>query len=523
MSGFSNMLHFVGVVEANNDLTNNGRVKVRAFGIHPPRNSESDTDSVPTDHLPWASVLDGSYGVSPVIPSVGDWVFGFFIDGAEAQQPMIMGRLPGQHLQMPAGSGEPGEDGYLPPEVVNQFGKPDLHRYQGGEGASQGQTLAQRVFANTNIPQADGDSFDEPPIMMPGNNYKNRVIKSSDGDNFIVLGSGEDGEASDYFLISHSSGSVFQIDANGTIFVKSFADKYNTTQGVESSYVRGSSHSTIDEDYTLKVGKSGKISVNGRLDIECTDFNVRAARNINLDAGVKVNVSGAGIGLFATADDINMVANTNLKALTTLGGMYFKCLMPGNVAGNGGDFHVDSYKMNLNSLAYTKIHTTGIPAVSSQLLPIPDVGHNGIDIHSKTSLRIDSIATMNLNTLGSLGINGTSAVGIAGGTINASASTTLGLGANGIVSLDSVIPTASVLIGNGTAGATGAASAGAITASLAPQLVQKGTQTIPDISVTEIAKVVKPQEITNVATSPLPAKTKRWWQALSGFMRSDDE
>ena len=523
MSGFSNLLHFVGVVEANNDLTNNGRVKVRAFGIHPPRRNAGEEDEVPTDHLPWATVLDGSYGVAPVIPNVGEWVFGFFIDGNEAQQPMIMGRLPGQHLQMPAGTGEPGEDGYLPPEAVNEFGKPDLHRYQGGEGASQGQTLAQRVFANTQIPQADGESFDEPPIMMPQNNYKNRVIKSADGDNFIVLGSGMDGEGSDYFLISHSSGSVFQIDPNGTIFVKAFADKYNTTQGVESNYVRGSSHNTIDEDYTLKIGKSGKISINGRLDIECTDFNVRAARNINLDAGVKVNVSGGGVGVFATADDINLVANTNLKALTTLGGMYFKCLMPGNPLGNGGDFHVDSYKMNLNSLAYTKIHTTGVPAISTQTLPIVDAGHNGIDIHSKTSLRIDSIATMNLNTVGTLGVNATTALSLSGGTINQSAGTLFGISANGVISIDSATAAAGILIGSGTNASTAAASAGTLATSLAPQLLQKATQTIPDISVTEIAKVVKPQTITNVAQPIIPAQTKRWWHVLTNIMRSDDD
>ena len=87
--GFNNMLHFVGVVEDIHDRTNSGRVRVRAFGIHPPRAEEGQEDSVPTAHLPWATVLDGTYGVAPVIPSVGEWVFGFFIDGREAQQPII--------------------------------------------------------------------------------------------------------------------------------------------------------------------------------------------------------------------------------------------------------------------------------------------------------------------------------------------------------------------------------------------------------------------------------------------------
>jgi hypothetical protein len=519
MSGFNNMLHFVGVVEDNHDKTNSGRVRVRAFGIHPPRDTEGDSDNVPTEHLPWATVLDGTYGVSPVIPTVGDWVFGFFIDGREAQQPMIIGRMPGMNLSFPGGTGQPGEDSYIPPESVHKFGQPDLHRYQGGEGASKGQTLAQRVFSNTAIPQANGETFDEPPIMMPENNYTNTVVKSKDGDNFIVLGSGEDGENSDYFLISHSSGSVFQIDANGTIFVKAFADKYNTTQGIESTYVRGSSHSTIDEDYTLKVGKSGKISVNGRLDIECTDFNVRAARNINLDAGVKVNISGAGVGLYATADDINMVAKTNLKALSTLGGMYFKCLMPGNIAGDGGDFHVDSYKTNLYSIAYTKIHSTGLPAISKQTLPYPDVGHIGVDISSKTSMRLDSLATMNINSTGIIGISALASIGIkATGTIDIHATGLLGIGTTGILSMDGTL----VNIGNATAVVTGALATTSITASIAPQLLQKATGVVPNVSLTEIASVVKPQEITNVVTPEIAPVTKRWWHGITSIMRSDD-
>ncbi len=517
------MLHFVGVVEDIHDKTNGGRVRVRVFGIHPPRVPEAEEggDSVPTEHLPWATVLDGTYGVSPVIPTVGDWVFGFFIDGAEAQQPMVMGRIPGQHLQMPFGSGEPGEDPYLPPDVVNQFGRPPLHRYQSGEEAGKGQTLLQRVLSNTGIEQADGAAFDEPPIMMPENNYNNRVIKSKGGDNFIVIGDGKEGESSDYFLISHSSGSVFQIDPNGTIFVKAFGDKYTSTQGVESNFVRGSSHTNIEEDYTIKIGKKGKIQINGSLDIECTDFNVRAARNINLDANIKTNISGSGVGIFASADDINMVAMTNLKAKTTLGGMYFQCLLPGgpaNLAGDGGDFHVDAYKMNLNSAAYTRIHSMGTPAISDQTLPAPDLGHLGIDIQSLTSTRIEGLGTVNIESLGAMGINSGAALGIKSvGTMDLHATGQLGLGAGGLVNMDGTL----VNIGNGTGSLTSGLASGTVATSKAPQLLQSTTfSVIPNIAL-ETAKVVKPQKIENAAHPVIPPKTERWYHPIVNLMRSD--
>jgi len=517
--GFDNMLHFVGVVEDSHDLTNSGRVRVRAFGIHPPRDADSTEDSVPMDYLPWATVLDGTYGASPIIPSVGDWVFGFFIDGTEAQQPIIIGRLPGMNLSFPAGSGEPGEDGYTPPEAIHTWGEPHQHRYVTGEDAGMGQANVQRTYQRNNIETADGSTFSEPPVMMPETNFNNRVVKSKDGDNFIVLGSSEDGEAGDYFLISHSSGSVVQIDANGTVFIKAFGDKYNSTEGCEATNVQGSSDTNIQEDYTLKVGKTGTIKIQGNLDIECNDFNVRAARNVNIHAGMKTNISGAGIGLHATADDINMVAQANLKAMTNLGGMYFKCLMPGNIAGDGGDFHVDSYKTNMYSLAYTKIHSTGTPAISSQILPYPDVAHLGVDISSKTSLRIDALATMNINALGIMGINSGAALGIKSiGTLDIHSTAQLGLGAGALVNLDGLL----VNIGNGTASATGGLATGTVTTSLAPQIVQSALGAVPNISVTELAAVVKPPEITNSLFPKLKRLIERLKPIITGVMGSGD-
>ncbi len=519
--GFNNMLHFVGVVEDIHDRTNSGRVRVRAFGIHPPRADEGQENSVPTAHLPWATVLDGTYGVAPVIPSVGEWVFGFFIDGREAQQPIITGRLPGMHLQMPAGSGEPGEDGYLPPESVNEFGAPPLHRYQGGEDAQKGQTLSQRVFQNSNVMQANGETFDEPPVMMPENNYDNRLVKSKDGDNFIVLGSGQDGNSSDYIMISHSSGSVFQIDANGTMLVKSFSDKYNTTDGVESNFITGSQHTNIQDDYTLKVENGcGKIQIAGNFDIECTDFNVRASRNINLNAGAKINASGLGVGIYASGDDINMIAHQHFKASTSVGGMYFKCLSPGTpvpgMTSNGGDFHVDSYKMNLHSLSYTKLHSTGLPAVSAGLLPYPDVGHNGIDIYSTTSLRMNSLATMNLSTVGVMGINAGGAMGIKSiGTLDIHSTAQLGIGATLLLNMDGSL----VNIGNGTASATAGLATGSITSSIAPQLVQSTVGAVPNISVTEIASCVKPPSIEHPVVplfTPLVKRVKAVFTSMFG-------
>ena len=292
-----------------------------------------------------------------------------------------------------------------------------------------------------------------------------------------------------YILISHASGSAVQIDSHGTILVKSFGDTYNSSEGFTMNRTELDSHTNIGGDWAVRVERgSGKIWINGDLDIECENFNVTARGSANINAAAGTNISGGKVGLFATSDDINLAANANIKmkAGTALnfGGIYGQALF--------GDVHLDSYKMNLYSSAYTKIHSTGIPAVSTQTLPFPDVGHLGIDINSTTSLRMNSLTTMNINAVGALGINAGAALGIKSvGTMDLASGAQLGVGAGGLVNIDGTL----VNIGSGTASATSGLATGTVTASLAPQLVQSGTATIPPLSITEVATVVNPGDI----------------------------
>ena len=90
--GIRNPLFFVGVVENNNDLRLEGRCQVRAFGIH------GTIKEVPTDMLPWAIVGQGGYDPN-VVPKINSWVYGMFLDGRDAQQPLILGMIPTQSIE----------------------------------------------------------------------------------------------------------------------------------------------------------------------------------------------------------------------------------------------------------------------------------------------------------------------------------------------------------------------------------------------------------------------------------------
>jgi Gp5 N-terminal OB domain len=98
MHGNKNFIWWVGVVEDRNDPEKLGRCKVRIFGYH-----TENLDILPKDKLPWAvplqpitSAANSGVGSTPLGPLEGTWVTGWFLDGEEKQQPIMMGTIGGK-------------------------------------------------------------------------------------------------------------------------------------------------------------------------------------------------------------------------------------------------------------------------------------------------------------------------------------------------------------------------------------------------------------------------------------------
>ena len=105
VASFTNMRHFVGVVEDRVDPQQLGRVKVRIYSVH-----NEDKSEVAIDHLPWAMVLNpitsasmSGVGRSPTGIVEGTWVFGLFLDENEYQMPLVLGTLIGNPQDPPSG------------------------------------------------------------------------------------------------------------------------------------------------------------------------------------------------------------------------------------------------------------------------------------------------------------------------------------------------------------------------------------------------------------------------------------
>jgi len=90
-AGLNGFIWWIGVIENRVDPLTLGRCQVRIFGWH---NENSVT--LPTSDLPWAQAMipinDSKHFSAP---RVGEWVVGFFMDGEQAQTPVMMGVLPG--------------------------------------------------------------------------------------------------------------------------------------------------------------------------------------------------------------------------------------------------------------------------------------------------------------------------------------------------------------------------------------------------------------------------------------------
>ena len=83
----NNLNWFVGVVEDRMDPLKLGRVRVRVVGLHPPQRAQGDVMGIPTEKLPWMSVIQpitsaamSGIGGSVTGPVEGTRVYGHFLD-----------------------------------------------------------------------------------------------------------------------------------------------------------------------------------------------------------------------------------------------------------------------------------------------------------------------------------------------------------------------------------------------------------------------------------------------------------
>ena len=311
-AGIKNPLFFIGIVEDVRDPRYEGRVKVRAFGIH------GTKDQIPSEELPWALVVKGDYDPngSPLLgmPAGGSWVFGMFIDGRQAQQPMVLGLLPLQNTKV----SNPDEDGIgnIPPEnaeltnrgsAPEDFGQPANHRLARGEYIDETYVVDQEVSRVMNVAFGGDEerSWSEPGSAYAAKYPFNRVFSS--GAHTIELDDTKDAER---IMIYHKEGSYIQIDSRGTVTNKTTSDQFDVIDK-NSHVVIGGSGSGFS---TVTINGNSYVKVNGNKVEEITgDHQQLVHGNYLLSVGGQMNLVGEMAQL--RGGDVKIHANAGTFAI----------------------------------------------------------------------------------------------------------------------------------------------------------------------------------------------------------------
>ena len=337
--GIRNPLFFFGFVENNNDLRLEGRCQVRAFGIH------GTIKEVPTDMLPWAIIGQGGYDPN-VVPKINSWVYGMFLDGRDAQQPLILGMIPTQSIEnidpekhgwgnIPNGNGDVSAHGSAPEDA----GEPQNSRLARGEKTEDTYVLQQEMGRTVNVPIGGvEETWDEPASAYDAQYPHNRVISSV--NHTIEL---DDTPGSERIMIHHVSGSFIQIDSRGTTTTKSVSDKYDimdrkqhvviggmstvTVLGNSYVYVKGNKVEEIEGDlqtlvhgnHLLSVGGQSTINASDQVQVRGADVKVEAnVGTMSIKAAKELQVE-SGIGAYFKSKKVWMQATDtlNIKGLST--------------------------------------------------------------------------------------------------------------------------------------------------------------------------------------------------------------
>ena len=326
--GRNGFLWFTGVVEDRLDPQKAGRVKVRAVGFH-----TSNKDKLPTSDLPWAiCVLSttapgiSGLGSSPSFLVEGSWVWGYFRDGEDCQEPVVLGSLPGKPSELSNTSKGFYDPNGIYPKYKNE---PDVNRLAVNDEDNPHLALTLRQSTRitgiatadfdtitaadgSTIAASDGDTFDQPSIPYNASYPYNHVYESESGH----IREYDDTPGYQRIYESHRTGTSYEIDASGnkTEIIK--GTHYTLVSSNNKAYVAGDSDITIDGRHKIYINKNN--TPNNHYDIQ---IGAGASINIQVDDGDvnihtvqgKINMNAGGDYNLKVGGNMNVVVEGSIS------------------------------------------------------------------------------------------------------------------------------------------------------------------------------------------------------------------
>ena len=318
---------FVGVVEDRQDPKKLGRVRVRCLGYH----SENISD-LPTSDLPWAHPMNpitsatvSGLGQTPLGMVEGTWVVGFFQDTDEAQQPIIIGTLPGVPSGLPTKDAGKGFQDRLNANYP-KYTETDVNRLAVNDADNPHPSLTIRqADRTTNIGRADfnpvdlnlansvpiqltgddGTNFSEPETTYKSQYPYNHVYESEAGHIVEI----DDTPNSERIHERHSTGTGYEINEFGDKVQRVKRDNYEIISNDHFAHIKGTHNTTVDggvrvfvnangtadSNYTIQVGRNANVNIQvdkGEVNVHAADgnINMKSGRSINMEADLGVRI-----------------------------------------------------------------------------------------------------------------------------------------------------------------------------------------------------------------------------------------
>ncbi len=259
--GFDGFTWFQGVVEDHNDPEQIGRVRVRCLGIH-----TEDKEALPTDDLPWAMVMMPTTGASvsqlghsPSGLLKGSWVLGFFRDGNNCQEPVVMGTFHGYPLERPntdLGFCDP--TGTHPVEIE----EPDTSRLARSDKKSKLYIKKNDILkAHPAHPIANSGSTWNVKSNPYNARYPYNKVQQTESGHVIEI---DDTPNAERINIQHMSGSFIEMHPNGDIRMRT-QDSEVLVEGGENVHVKGDVNLVIDSNCSTYIKGDWNIQVDGNV------------------------------------------------------------------------------------------------------------------------------------------------------------------------------------------------------------------------------------------------------------------
>ena len=352
---------FVGVVEDRQDPQTLGRLRVRCLGYH-----TEDLVKLPTADLPWAHVMNpitsatvSGLGQTPLGAVEGTWVVGFFQDGSDAQQPIIIGTLPGVPSELPDIDSNKGFQDAVN-GVYPKYKETDVNRLavnsktsspQGTTEDNPHSSLTIRKADRTksigradfnpvdlrvanagepdSLPGDDGTAFNEPETPYNATYPHNHVYESEAGHIREI----DDTPGAERIHERHASGTGYEIHPDGSKVTRVKKDNYTLTTNDDFVHIKGNSSTTVDggmrvfvnadastddHNYTIEVGNNANVNIQvnkGNVNVVTSegDINLKSGKNIQMDATQGIFMTARTFSAEISSTWVERVQGNNLK------------------------------------------------------------------------------------------------------------------------------------------------------------------------------------------------------------------